>query len=98
MRFLKLRLFRTFAISNKISGPLRVQNKGRLLYLLFYQPLSSLIQTEISLINIDYDLNPLIHNVKKWPNLTIGLFLPRQIFYLNDTDCLTISDKYELKG
>ena len=92
MRFLKLWLFQTFAISNKISGPLRVQN------ILFYQPLSSLIQAELSLINIDYDLNPLIHNVKKWPNLTIGLFLPRQIFYLNDTDCLTISDKYELKG
>ena len=32
VRFLKLRLFRTFAISNKISGPLRVRNNGRLLY------------------------------------------------------------------
>ena len=33
VRFLKLWLFRTFAISNKISGPLRIRNNGRLLYL-----------------------------------------------------------------
>ena len=35
VRFIKLRLFRTFAISNKISGPLRVRNNGRLLCLRF---------------------------------------------------------------
>ena len=32
VQFLYLRLFRTFAISNKISVPLRIRNNGRLLY------------------------------------------------------------------
>ena len=46
----------------------------------FYQPLSRLTQTELSLINIDYDLNPLIHNTKKWQNLTTELQTSQEEF------------------
>ena len=45
----------------------------------FLTPLLCLIQTEVSLNNIDYDLNALTHNVKICSNLTIGLFLPKKI-------------------
>ena len=53
------------SISSLISG-------SSCIYI-FCHPLSCLIQTELSLINIDYNVNPWIDNVKKWQNLTTGL-------------------------
>ena len=40
---------------------------------IYFLLFTRLIQTELGMINIDYDLNPLTHNMKKWPNLTNAL-------------------------
>ena len=64
----------------------------------FLSPLLCLIQTELSLINIDYDLSALTHNVKICSNLTTRLFFPKRIYDQIVLVCVTNFGHIRNKG